>query len=54
MGEVTSLYIVVALLVGDHLECGSSHSKVVDCASYIQLAELSGVALLLSPFTQSC
>jgi hypothetical protein len=55
-GEVTFLYFVVALLVGGGLgffsrmaveqnqknpyECGSSHSRVVACASYFQLAEL--------------
>jgi hypothetical protein len=54
--EVTSLYIVVALLASRDLEsfsmravrqnqinpyeCGSSNSKVDDCASYIQLVEL--------------
>jgi hypothetical protein len=56
MGEVTSLFIVVALLVIRDLgffsmrvveqnqinpyECGSSYSKVVPCAPYIQLAKL--------------
>jgi hypothetical protein len=55
MGEVISLYVVVALLVSRGLrfflmrvveqnqsnpyKCGSSHSKVVPCAPYIQLAE---------------
>jgi hypothetical protein len=55
-GEVNSLFVVVALLVSRGLgffrmravqqnhrnlyECGSSHSRVVACASNIQLAEL--------------
>jgi hypothetical protein len=55
-GEVNSLFVVVALLVNRGLgllrmrvvrqnqrnlyECGSSHSRVVACASNIQLAEL--------------
>jgi hypothetical protein len=56
IGEVTSLYVVVALLVSrgfgffsmrvveqsqrNPYECSSSHKKVVACASYIQCAEL--------------
>jgi hypothetical protein len=55
-GESTSLYVIVALLISrgfgffsmrdvrqsqiNPYECGSSHSKVVACASDIQLAEL--------------
>jgi hypothetical protein len=55
-GEVNFLFVVVALLVSRGLrffcmravrqtqrnlyECGSSHSRVVACASNIQLAEL--------------
>jgi hypothetical protein len=51
MGKVTSLDVVASLLVSRGLgpfignqrksyECGSSHSKVVPCASYVQLADL--------------
>jgi hypothetical protein len=56
MGEVTSFYAVAAILIGRGLnpfcmmaveqnqtnpyECGSSHSRVVACALYIQLVEL--------------
>jgi hypothetical protein len=55
-GKVISLFIVVAILVSRGLgffcmravrqnqrniyECGSSHSRVVACASNIQLVEL--------------
>jgi hypothetical protein len=69
MARLTSLYVVVALLVSRGLgsflmrvvkqnqrnsyECGLSHSKVDACASYMQLASIRSVTLLLSPFVQS-
>jgi hypothetical protein len=56
MGEVISLYVVVALLLNRGLgfflmrveeqnqsnpyECDSSHSKIIPYASYIQLVKL--------------
>jgi hypothetical protein len=55
MGKVTSLDVGASFLVSSlgsfcrkvveqnqrkSYECGSSHSKVVACASYVQLAEL--------------